>query len=88
MSKYTIVEGKKFTKDISNKIPNKILDSFKDWKDNQLKNDPQSSGEGIIKKFKPCIVIKKRFGDYRVLYTIKNTEVHLLEFKHRSQIYE
>jgi len=69
-----------------------IQDKFNDWIRNDLKTDPYKANDGIMtnETYKDLQVYKKRFGDFRALFIINDTEiiVTVYEMDSRGQIYK
>jgi len=69
-----------------------IQENFNDWIKNQLPQTPETSNDGFMTNslYQGLQVYKKRFGEFRALFTICDTEiiVTVFDFDSRGQIYK
>ncbi len=87
MGNWTIRMGKKWQKFIEKQDPqikNLLNDGLKSIMENPFAND------GIIQKYTPTKVYKRRFGDFRILYMIlkKIKIIDIVRIGNRKNVYD
>ena len=91
MLKYKVEVLKKASKDIIKQQPH-IRKAFDEWKNNELSENPYTANDGKVigHKYNDFQIYKKRFGSFRVLFTIHDEiiTVYIHKVKSRGQSYK
>lgn len=87
MGKYEILFDKKYIKELRN-IPKKFQEIIKE-KVESLADNPRPEGYIKLKGSKRDPIYRIRFGDYRIIYAIKDDKliVLIIEIGNRKDIY-